>query len=165
MATASAALATLVLTVSPASPASAQRCVSGADVRGQVSAFVHSLKSEVHSKATRHAVKRALIESVKAARGAKADTPHENRGLGKEIRLIAHQLKDANGKVEHDALIAQIHALQDQKKAAHTSLQDVKTLRADMRRLAKDLAAKSDTHAQVRQVAEFVHNLMAQFTC
>jgi hypothetical protein len=165
MATASAALATLVLTITPVSQASAQRCVSGADIRGQVSAFVHSLKGEVDSKATRHAVKGALIESVKAARGAKADTRHENRGLGKEIRLIARQLKDAKDKLEHDALIAQIHALQDQKKAAHADREDVQTLRSDLKRVARDLSETSDTRAQGRQVAEFVHNLMAQFAC
>jgi hypothetical protein len=102
---------------------------------------------------------------VKAARGAKADTPQESRGLGAEIRLLAHQLKDAPGKVERDALIAQIHALQDQKKAARTTAGDVQTLRTDLRTLAHDLASKADTDAQGRRVAAFVHDLMGQFTC
>jgi hypothetical protein len=164
-ATAAAALATIALSVTPVSPASAQRCVSGAEVRGQVSAFVHSLKGDVRAKATRHAVKGALIESVKAARGAKADTPHESRGLGKEIRLLARQLKDAPDKAAHDALIAQIHALQDQKKAARTTGHDVQELRSDLKRLGKDLAHKSDSDARGRQISAFVHDLMAQFDC
>jgi hypothetical protein len=110
-------------------------------------------------------VKGALIESIKAARGAKADTPHESRGLGKEIRLLARQLKDAPDKAAHDALIAQIHALQDQKKAARTTGHDVQELRSDLKRLAKDLIHKADSDARGRQISAFVHDLMAQFDC
>jgi hypothetical protein len=160
-----AAVASLAVSVLPAGDAAAQRCVSGAEVRGQVSAFVHGLHDEVTARQTRQAVKGALVESVRAARGAKADTQHESRGLGKEIRLLARQLKDANGKVEHDALIAQIHALQDQKKPSRTTAGDVHILRADVSRLGRDLKAKADTHAQGRQVAAFVHALMGQFDC
>ena len=160
-----AAVASLALSVFPTASASAQRCVSGSEVRGQVSAFVHSLKGDVKSAQKRHAVERALVESVKAARGAKADTPEESRGLGAEIRVIARQLKDATDKLTHDALIAQIHALQDEKKAAHTTDADVKQLRSDARTLGRDLAAKADTDARGRQVAAFVHALMAQFDC
>ena len=160
-----AAVASLALSVLPTADASAQRCLSGADVRGQVSAFVHGLQDEVKAPKTRHAVKGALVESVKAARGAKADTPAESRGLGSEIRLLARQLKNAPRKVERDALIAQIHALQDQKKAARTTAGDVQTLRTDLRSLGRDLARKADTDAQGRQVAAFVHALMAQFNC
>jgi hypothetical protein len=160
-----AAVASLALSVLPATDASAQRCLSGADVRGAVSAYVHGLQDEVKAAKTRHAVKGALVESVKAARGAKADTPQESRGLGEEIRLLARQLKDATDKVEHDALIAQIHALQDEKKAARTTAGDVQTLRTDLRTLARDLARKADTDAQGRRVAAFVHALMDQFAC
>ena len=160
-----AALASLAFSVLPVADASAGRCVTGADVRGQVSAFVHSLNGEVKSPKTRHAVKGALIESVKAARGAKADTPLESRGLGAEIRVLARQLKDAKDKVTHDALIAQIHALQDEKKAAHTTDADVQTLRSDARRLGRDLAAKADTDARGHQISAFVHALMAQYAC
>jgi hypothetical protein len=164
LSTAIASVATLGLAVTPVGSATAQRCVSGADVRGQVAAFVHSLKGDV-SPTARHAVKGALVESVKAARGDKAETPHESRGLGQEIRLLARQLKDSPDKATHDALIAQIHALQDQKKAAHTTGQDVKALRADLRQVARDLRAAADTPARGRQVSAFVHDLMAQFDC
>ena len=160
-----AAVAAVALSVLPATDASAQRCVSGADVRNQVSAFVHSLRGDVAAPKARIAVKGALVESVKAARGSKADTPHESRGLGQDIRVLARQLKDAKDKLTHDALIAQIHALQDQKKAAHTTDGDVQTLRADLRKVSRDLAAKADTDARGRQVAAFVHDLMAQFNC
>ena len=139
-----AAVASLALSVVPTIPASAHRCVSGAEVRGQVSTFVRGLQDEIRSPQTRHAVKGALIESVKAARGAKADTPQESRGLGEQIRLLARQLKDAPGLVERNALIAEIHALQDQKKAARTTQEDVQTLRADLRRLGRSLAAKAE---------------------
>jgi hypothetical protein len=159
------AVASLALSVLPAADASAQRCLTGADVRGQVSAFVHGLQDEVKAAKTRHEVKGALIESVRTARGAKADTPHESQGLGEEIRLLARQLKDAKTKVERDALIAQIHALQDQKKAARTTPDDVQTLRSDLRTLARDLSRKADTDARGRRVAAFVHDLMAQFNC
>jgi len=164
IATASA-VATLALTALPQGGADAQRCVSGANVRHQVSTFVHGLHDEVQSAKTRHAVKTALVESVRAARGAKADSPHESRGLGQEIRVIAHQLKDAKDKVTHDALVAQLHALQDQKKASRTDREDVQALRSDLTRLAHDIARKADTPGQGRQVSSFVHALMAQFNC
>jgi hypothetical protein len=160
-----AALASLALSVLPTAPASAQRCVSGAELRGQVSAFVHGLRAELKSPEKRQAVKGALVESVRAARGAKADTPEESRGLGSEIRLLGRQLVDATDKLARDALIAEIHALQDQKKAARTTSDDVQTLRSDLRTLAHDLARKAETDAQGRQVSAFVHDLMAQFNC
>jgi hypothetical protein len=158
-------LVAVALSTVPVATASAHRCVSGADVRQQVSTFVHSLHGDSLTPKTRRAVKGALIESVKAARGAKADTPHENRGLGAEIRVLARQLGDTKDKVAHDALIAQIHALQDQKKAARTSGDDVQELRGDVRQLKRDLVAKANTDAQGRQVSAFVHALMAQFDC
>jgi hypothetical protein len=159
----SAAIASLALSVLPASQASAQRCLSGSDVRGQVSTFVRGLHDEVKVKQIRQDVKGALVQSVKAARGAKADTPAESRGLGAEIRLLARQLKDAPGKVERAALIAEIQALQDQKKEARTTAADVQTLRTDVRKLGRVIAAKADTDAEGRQIAAYVHDLMAQF--
>jgi hypothetical protein len=146
-------------------PADAARCVSGADVRQQVSTFVRGLHDDV-APAARTAVKGAFVESVKAARGAKADTPQENRGLGKEISALARQLKDAPGLVERKALIAEIHALQDQKKANHVKHGEVvATIRADVAKVGRAIAKKTDSKAEGRQVAAFVHQLMAQFNC
>jgi hypothetical protein len=157
-------VALLTTCVVSAAPADAARCVSGADVRGKVAAFVHSLRDDVAPEA-RMATKHALVESVKAARGAKADTPAESRGLGKEIAALARQLKDATDKVERKALIAEIHALQLEKRESRTTHEDVKALRADVRTLGRAIAKKTDEHGEGRQVAEFVHALMAQFGC
>jgi hypothetical protein len=160
-----AALASLTMSVLSPGQASAQRCVWGENVRGEVAAFVHSLRDDVHSEKVRHKVRSAMVESVRAARGAKADSPAERRGLGAEIRVLARQLKDAKDKVARDALLAQIHALQDEKKAAHTDDGDVQELRSDVRALGKAISARADTRAEGRQVAAFVHDLMAQFDC
>jgi hypothetical protein len=157
--------ALLTTGVVSAAPADAARCVSGADVRGQVAAFVHSLRDDVALTAARKATKHALVESVKAARGAKADTPEERRGLGEEISALARQLKDATNNVERKALIAQIHALQLEKRESRTTHEDVKALKSDVRALGRAIAKKTDTHGEGRQVAAFVHDLMAQFAC
>lgn len=85
--------AALVLPVAAAAPASAARCVSGADIQQQVSTFVHSLRDDVKSAEARSAARAAFVESVKAARGAKADTASEKAALGQEIAGLAEQLK------------------------------------------------------------------------
>jgi hypothetical protein len=145
--------------------ASAARCLSGQEVRQNVSAFVHTLRDDVRSSEVRAEVKAALIQTSKAARGVKADTPKERKGLGAEISALARQLKDAENKVERAALVAQIHALQEQKRIDHTTAKDLKKMRTDVKRLAKRLAAKTDSHAEGKQVAAFAHEFMAQFNC
>ena len=67
--------------------------------------------------------------------------------------------------MERAALIAQIHALQEQKRADHTTAKDLKKLTKDVNRVGKRLAAKTDTRAEGRQVAAFAHEFMAQFDC
>lgn len=159
-------VAAMLLPVAVSAPADAARCVTGAEVRKQVSTFVHSLRDDVTSSAARAAVRGALVESMKAAHGAKADTPKENRGLGKEISALAKTLKDATDQVERKAIIAEIHALQDQKKASHVKHGDVvETVKADVKSLGRALAKQTDTNAEGRQVAAFVHTFMAQFNC
>jgi hypothetical protein len=165
---ASSAVAVTLTLVSPvmmASSADAARCVSGAEVRGQVAAFVHSLRDDVANSSTRGHVRAALNDSVKTARGAKADTPKENRGLGKEISALARQKKDAEDRLARAAINAQIHALQEQKRADHLSDRDVKELEKDVKRLEKRLVAKTDSHGEGREISASVHAIMAQFNC
>ena len=113
-----ATLAALALPTGTVAPAGAATCVSGADIKQQVSTFVHSLRDDVKSADARRAARAAFVESVKAARGAKADTPAERAALGQQISALAKQLKSATNVVERKALIAEIAALVDQKKAA-----------------------------------------------
>ena len=148
-----------------AAPAQAARCVSGAEVRGQVAAFVHSLRDDVVSPTALKAVRGALVESVKTARGAHADTPHESRGLGKEISALARQLHTTDDPVERAALKAQIHALQEQKRADHFSERDARRAEHDLIKLERRLEHATDSRGEGRQVAAFVHALMAQFNC
>lgn len=158
------AASTLTLTAFSATPADAARCVSGSEVRGQVAAFVHGLRDDV-SAPSRAAAKHAFVEVVATARGAKADTPEERRGLGKEISALARTLKDAPDKVARAAIKTQIHALQEQKRADHLSDKDVKGLTKDVRRLARHIKAETDSRGEGREVAAFAHALMAQFDC
>lgn len=162
-------LAATLLTASTAliavAPADAARCVSGAEVRGQVAAFVHGLRDDVAESKTRAHVRQALVEAVRTARGAKADTPHEQRGLGAEISVLARQLHTAEDGVARAAIRAQIHALQEQKRADHVTHGEERAMKRDLDRLAKKLAHATDSRGEGREVAAFVHALMAQFDC
>ena len=163
--TVAAVAAAVSLTAFNPGTATAARCLSGQEVRQQVSEFVHTLRDDVKSPKVRSDVKAALVESARTARGAKADTPKERKGLGAEISVLARQLKDAENRVERAALIAQIHALQEQKRADHTTAKDVRKLRSDIHRVESRLIAKADSRAEGRQIAAFVHGFMAQFSC
>jgi hypothetical protein len=160
-----AASAATLAPVAAASPADAARCVSGSEVRQQVSTFVHSIRDDVTSAPARAAVRGAFVESVKAARGAKADTPKEKKGLGKEISALANQLKDAETLVERKAIIAEIHALQEQKRAGEVTTEDVESIKADLAKVKRAIKAETDSKGEGKQVAAFVHALMAQFDC
>lgn len=160
-----ATLAALALPSATAAPAGAATCVSGDQIKQQVSTFVHSLRDDVKSADARRAARAAFVESVKAARGAKADTPAERAALGQQISALAKQLKDATNVVERKALIAEIAALVDQKKAAQTTADDVQTLRSDIHRLGRSIQHRTNTAAEDQQVAAFVHDLLAQFAC
>lgn len=151
--------------VAIASPADAARCVSGEEIRQQVATFVHDLRDDVRSADARAAVRGAFVESVKAARGAKAETPAERRALGEQISALTRQLEDAPGLVERKALIAQIHALQEQKREGRASAGDLRELEADVRAVKRAIAAKVDTPSEGRQVAAFVRDLIGQFDC
>ena len=165
LAAAAAVAATSLVPLSMAAPADAARCVSGAEIRKQVSTFVHSLKEEAPSTEARTALRGAFVQSVRTARGAKADTPEERKGLGEQISALATQLKDAPGLVERKALIAQIHALQEQKRADEVTEEDVESLKSDLRKVKRALVAQAGSEAQGQQVKAFVHALMAQFDC
>jgi hypothetical protein len=160
-----AVLAALAVPTATTAPAGAATCLRGADVKQQVSMFVHSLRDDVQSSDARRAARAAFVESVKAARGAKADTPAERAALGQQISALAKQLKDATTVVERKALIAEIAALVDQKKSAATTSDDVQTLRTDLHRLGRSIQHRTNTAAEEQQVAAFVHSLLAQFAC
>lgn len=74
-----AATAALSLTAFSSPSASAARCVSGQEVRQQVSAFVHTLRDDVKSPEIRADVRAALVETARTARGAKR-TPRRSAG-------------------------------------------------------------------------------------
>jgi hypothetical protein len=156
--------ATTAATASTAAP-SAAKCVSGAEIKQQVSTFVKSLRDDVKSADARRAASAAFVQSVKAARGGKADTPAARAALGQEISALAKQLKSATNLVERTALIAEIQALVDQKKSAPTTATDVQTLRSDIHALGRAIQHRTNTAAEDQQVADFVHNLLAQFNC
>jgi len=158
-----AAAATAPVVVS--APAEAARCLSGTEVRQQVATFVHGLRDDVKASDARVAARGAFVESVEAARGVKAETPEERRGLGEQISALARQLRNAPGLVERKALIAEIHALQEQKRQDHVSASDVRELKSDVKAVKRAIIAKVDTRAEGRQVAAFVHDLMDQFSC
>ena len=139
--------------------------MSGTQIRQQVSTFVRSLRDDVKSADARRAAAAAFVQSVTAARGAKADTPSERAALGQQISALAKQLKGATTEVERKALIAEIAALVDQKKSAPTTADDVKTLRSDIHALGRSIQHRTDTTTEDQQVADFVHNLLAQFAC
>lgn len=160
-----AALALPVAVTATVAPAGAATCLSGTDVKQQVSTFVRSLRDDVKSADARRAAAAAFVQSVKAARGAKAGTPAERAALGQQIKALAKQLRSATNVVERKALVAEIAALVDQKKAAHTTSDDVKTLRTDIHALGRAIQHRTNTTAEDRQVATFVHNLLAQFAC
>jgi len=151
-------------TASTAASSSA-KCVSGAEIKQQVSTFVKSLRDDVKSADARRAASAAFVQSVKAARGAKAGTPAERAALGQQISALAKQLKSATNLVERKALIAEIQALVDQKKSAPTTSTDVQTLRSDVRALGRAIEHRTNTAAEDQQVADFVHNLLAEFNC
>jgi hypothetical protein len=157
----------LVLTSSlvAVAPADAVRCVSGAEVRGQVSAFVHTLRDDVEKRKTRAAVRQAMVESVRTARGAKAGTPQERQGLGEEISALARQLEAAEDADARAAIRTAIHALQEQKRADRLTHQDVRQLKRDVRHVAHRLAEDTDTRGEGRQVAAFARALIDQFDC
>ena len=163
--TAITTLAVLALPTATAAPASAATCLSGDQIKQQVSTFVHGLRDDVKSADARRAARAAFVESVKAARGAKADTPAERAALGQQISALAKQLKSGTNVVERKALIAEIAALVDQKKAAPTTATDRQTLRSDIHRLGRSVQHRTNTSAEGQQVADFVHNLLAQFSC
>jgi hypothetical protein len=160
-----AALTVLALPSATSAPAGAATCVSGSDIKEQVSSFVHSLRDDVTSADARRAARAAFVQTVKAARGAKAGTPAEKAALGQQISALAKQLKDATNLVERKALIAEIAALVDQKKAQATTADDVKTLRADIHKLGRSIQHRTNTPSEDQEVAAFVHNLLAQFAC
>jgi len=165
LAVALVATASTFVPVVTAAPADAGTCLTGAQVRNQVSTFVHSLRDDVRSTAARSAVRAAFVEAVRTARGAKADTAAERRGLGGQISALAKQLSGTTNLVERKALITQIHALQEQNRADRVTTTDVAQLRSDVAAVKRAVTAKVNTRAEGRQVAAFVHTLMSQFSC
>jgi hypothetical protein len=159
------AIASAVGLVVVSAPAQAARCVSGAEVRQQVATFVHGLRDDVKSSHARTAVRGAFVQSVRAARGVQADTPQERNALGKQISALATQLKNATNLVERKALIAEIRALQEQKQRGPVTSSDVQELKVHVRAVKTAIIARVNTEREGRQVAAFVHQLMAQFNC
>jgi hypothetical protein len=159
------AMASATVPVVVSSPADAARCLSGAEIRQQVATFVHSLRDDVRSPDARVAVRGAFVQSVRAARGVKAETAAERRELGDQIAALAVQFDDAPGLVERKALVAEIHALQEQQRQDRVSRSDVRELEADVRAVKRAILTRVDTRREGQQVAAFVRDLIAQYDC
>jgi hypothetical protein len=143
----------------------AEPCVSGAEVRAQVHALVAGLADDVRSRAVRAQVAAALVETLKASRGAKADTVAERRALGTEVSALAKTLKDAPGLVERKAIVVQIRALTSQRQQGPVTAAQRTRADAALAALKKAVVAKTDGGAEGRAVAASFKALHDQFTC
>lgn len=153
------------LVLAPASAATAASCPTQAQVKAQVAALVTQLRSDVPSVTTRAALRAALLESRRALRGAKAKTPAQRRGLGRQISALAKQLGDVHTAVHRRAILTQIHALQEQKERGGLTAAERARLKADNAALRKAVVAKLDNAAEIRSITSKFRAIHRSFTC
>lgn len=163
---ASAMLMALVAVAALAPVASAaEPCVSGAEVRAQVQELVDGLADDVKSDRARAATKRALVESMRTYRGARADTPEERRELGEQISTLARRQSETENLVEGRALAAAILALTEQREQGRFTAEEREELRTSLVRLRRAVVARTSSEAEGQEVAEAFKALHEQFTC
>ena len=113
--------------------------------RALTSVIVEDLRADVPSRDARAAVRLALVQSVRTARGAEADTATERAALGVAISALARTLKDAPGLVERKAIVAAIHALTEQREANGLTAEERATLQDDLEAVRSAVVRKLDT--------------------
>jgi hypothetical protein len=155
----------LAPTSSASTASSADPCVSGQAVREQVHALVAGLHDDVHSKAARSAIRLELVQSMRTFRGARAETPEERKGLGKEISALASAQRDANTRLEGKALAAAIKALVEQRERGRFTASERDDLRAANRAVKRLTVAKVDGRAEGQAVAAAFRAIHEQFSC
>ena len=149
----------------PSTAATAEHCVSGAEVRAQVHDLVASLRDDIHAKSTRAHIAAALVDTLHTFRGAKADSAAERRELGQEIAALAKQLKSAPSLVARKAIVAEILALTQQREHGPATDEERAELKAAVAALKKAVVARTDGGAEGRAVAAAFKTLHEQFTC
>ena len=154
----------LVFSLAPAT-ATAAACASRSAVHTQVADLVHSLRDDVHSRPARSATAHSLVEAIRTFRGADANTAAERRALGEQISALAKQLQTAGSLVARKALIAEIHALTEQREHGAFTAAERAELRADVAALKNALVDSTDRRAEAGQVSAAVRALQAQFSC
>jgi hypothetical protein len=152
------------LFATPATAAAAP-CVSGQEVSAQVHALVASLKDDVKSPSARAATTRALVQTVRTMRGAKATTAEQRQGMGEQISALAKRLHTASNRVERKALVAQILALTEQRSRGAVTDADRAAHKAAVAALKAAVTARTNTPAEDRGVAEAFKALHEQWNC
>jgi plasmid stabilization system protein ParE len=164
--TAAAVIAAGLTPVAYASPVSAaDPCVSGAEVRAQIAELVAGLTDDVRSDAARAATRKALVESLRTYRGARADTAEERRQLGLQIAALARRQSQTENRVEGRALSAAILALVEQREVGRFTAEEREELRVSLVQLRRAVVARTSNAAEGLEVAEAFKALHAQFTC
>ena len=158
-----ATAAALLLPLSPIAATAAESCASRADIRMQVSGFVHGLRDDVPSRAARAATADALLQTVRTFRGANADTAAQRSALTDEIVALAQQLKDATSPVARKALAMEIKDLNEQRDRGGITAEERAELRSALAALKNALVDSTDTPDEGRAVAAFVRGLVVNF--
>lgn len=164
--TAAAMLAASLTPLAYAAPASAaDPCVSGAEVRAQIAELVAGLTDDVRSDAARAATRKALVESLRTYRGARADTPEERRELGLQIAALARRQSQTENRVEGRALSAAILALVEQREVGRFTAGEREELRLALVALRRAVVARTSNDAEGLAVANAFKALHSQFVC
>ncbi len=132
--------------------AGAATCPAREATKAQVAALVDQLRADVPSMDARQALRAALLEAAKTARGAQADTPAERAALGKQVSALARTLSDAETAVERKAIVAQIVSLRQQRQGAGRTAEEKATLKAAVDALRTAVVRTLDTTEERRAV-------------
>ena len=160
-----ATAAALLLPLSTTAATAADPCASRAQIRMQVSDFVHGLKDDVTTPSARSATADALVQTVRTFRGANADTAAQRSALTDQIVALAQQLKDATNPVERKALALEIKALNEQRDRGGITPDERAQLRLALAAVKIALVDSTDTPGEGQAVAAFVKALVAQLAC
>lgn len=160
-----AAASALVVSLSPVSPASAAPCGSRAQVHATIASLRADMRDDVKSAHARSATADAVHEVIAAWHGAKADTPKERRGLGREISAKLREMRAARTKVEKKALGLEVKALRQQRQPGKMTRTDRDNIKAAFAALKGAVLAKANTGADVRQLQGDFRAMRRQITC
>lgn len=162
-----AAVAVAAMAVGGLAPvaAAAEPCLSGADVRAQISELVAGLTDDVRSDRARAAAKSALVESLRTYRGQRADSAEERQALGQEIAALASRQAETENRVEGRALAVEILALTEQREKGRFTAEERAELRDELRGLRRAAVARTSSDAEAQAVADAFKALHEQFAC